>query len=438
MNPIVVWAGVVIVLLASHPGYVGAQSESDSSLPLEDLQVFAEIFGKIKEDYVDPSDDSTLLNDAIRGMLQGLDPHSAYLRPDAYSDIRESTEGKFGGLGIEVTTEDGFIKVVAPIDDTPAYDAGLKPNDIIVMLDDKPVRGIGLRAAVESMRGPPGTPIKLTIAREGIAEPFEVTLVRAVIRVTSVRSEEFPDGFAYIRISSFQSRTAANLENRLEEMQENMPDGIHGLVLDLRNNPGGVLRGAVEVSDLFLASGPIVSTRGRNEDNQSSYLAKSGDVLDDAPIVVLVNGGSASASEIVAGALQDHKRAIILGTKTFGKGSVQTVIPMNNGAALKMTTARYYTPSNRSIQATGIIPDIEVEQLELRTDDGSSRQVRESDLAGHLENDAGDDDDSATDVSSESNLEKRLQSDFQLREAVNLLKGMSLVKRRSEFEPDEG
>ena len=424
--------GVVAIMAMSltvvGPAY-GQDEEESKTLPIDELQVFAEVFGKIKSEYVDSADDVTLLRNAIRGMLQGLDPHSAFLEPEAYSDMRVSTEGKFGGLGIEVTTDQGFIKVVTPIDDTPAYDAGLKPGDIIVKLDDVPVRGMSLKDAVDSMRGPPGTPIKLTISRAGESEPLDITLIRAIIKVTSVKGELLNEDFGYIRITSFQSRTAENLANTIDKLEEQKGGALEGMVLDLRNNPGGVLRGAVEVSDLFLKSGEIVSTRGRNQETESNYSAEPDDILSDAPLVVLVNGGSASASEIVAGALQDHGRAIILGTKTFGKGSVQTVIPMNNGAALKITTARYYTPSDRSIQATGIVPDIEVEQLDIGKANKASRSIREADLAGHLENE-GD----ATEDSKEEQVQisELLDDDYQLNEALNILKGMSLVKRRSD------
>ena len=414
----------LLALAAGTPGY--AYADDPDPLPLEDLQVFSEVFGKIKSEYVDQIDDKTLLRDAIQGMLNGLDPHSAFLDPEDFEEIRISTDGKFGGLGIEVTTEDGLIKVVAPIDGTPAYEAGLMPGDIILMLDDEPVRGMSLRDAVELMRGDPGTQIKLTVARKGIAEPFEVELTRAIIKVTSVRGELLEDEYGYVRISSFQSGTAQNLRKQIKELSEASEGELKGLILDLRNNPGGILNGAVEVSDMFLSGGEIVSTRGRSGDAGQSYSARPDDVMDDAPMVVLVNGGSASASEIVAGALQDHQRAIIMGTRTFGKGSVQTVIPMNNGGALKLTTARYYTPSDRSIQAKGIEPDIITEQLEFAAA-SDSREISESDLAGHLENGDAVEDETNGPASSA----QRTANDHQLREALNLLKGMSLVRTRA-------
>ena len=405
-----------------------AQDENESSLPLEDLQIFSEVFGKIKSEYVDQVDDKTLLRNAIKGMLAGLDPHSTFLDPEDFEDIRISTDGKFGGLGIEVTTDDGLIKVVTPIDGTPAYEAGLQPGDIILKLDDVPVRGLSLQESVDKMRGEPGSSIKLTVFRAGEAEELEFKLVRAIIKVTSVRGELLEPGLAYVRVSSFQSGTAQSLRNQVKSLVEKNNGSLDGIVLDLRNNPGGILSGAVDVSDMFLGEGNIVSTRGRTSTSKQSFSARPDDITDDAPMVVLVNRGSASASEIVAGALQDHQRAIIMGTRTFGKGSVQTVIPMNNGGALKLTTARYYTPEDRSIQAKGIIPDIVIEQARLTEIDNTNSAVSEVDLAGHLENEAAE---GGADNSDGLSGKQRLKKDFQLREALNLLKGMSLVKKRS-------
>lgn len=394
-------------------------------LPLEDLRVFTEVYGKIKTDYVEPVEDDRLLNDAIEGMLGGLDPHSAYLSPESFKDIRIGTEGQFGGLGIEVTMENGFVKVVAPIDDTPAYDAGMKAGDLIIRLDDKQVKGMTLNEAVRLMRGEPGSSIKLTVVREGEAKPLEFTIERAVIKITSVKSRMLEDGYAYVRISQFQGGTAEALKKTLSNLKEQESGSLKGLVLDLRNNPGGTLNGAVAVSDTFLTNGVVVYTKGRAEDSKLRFTATPTDYLDGAPIVVLVNGGSASASEIVAGALQDHNRAIIMGTKTFGKGSVQTILPMNNGAALKLTTARYYTPSDRSIQATGIEPDVTVEDLKLaKNEDGPGDTLRESDLSGHLENENGSSSGETTADSSQASVD----DDFQLREALNLLKGVNIVR----------
>ena len=409
-----------------------AQENDVEPLPLEDLQMFSEVFGKIKSEYVDQVDDATLLRNAIRGMLSGLDPHSAFLEPEDFEEIKISTDGKFGGLGIEVTSEDGLIKVVTPIDGTPAWHAGVKAGDLILKLDDEAVRGMSLKEAVDRMRGDPGSEIILTIAREGEAGPIEIKVVRAIIRVTSVKGDLLEPGFGYIRLSSFQSSTAQSLRNQVKFLIEENGKPLEGLVLDLRNNPGGVLSGAVEVSDMFLSEGDIVSTRGRTSSSEQSFTAKPDDITDDAPMVVLVNGGSASASEIVAGALQDHHRAIIMGTKTFGKGSVQTVIPMNNGGALKLTTARYYTPSDRSIQARGIVPDIIAREAEFSEAGSDNRQISESDLSGHLENDEGDED------APVQTLAELVERDYQLREALNLLKGMSLVRLREQADEKSG
>jgi carboxyl-terminal processing protease len=410
------------------PFHGRAQDQAPNALPLEELQVFSEVFGKIKSEYVDVVDDTSLLRDAIQGMLAGLDPHSTFLEPEDFEEIKISTDGKFGGLGIEVTTEDGLIKVVTPIDGTPAFDAGIHPGDLILMIDDIPVRGMSLKDAVDKMRGEPGSEIKLTVSRQGESNPLEFKLVRAIIKVQSVRGEVLEDGFGYVRLSSFQSGTAQSLRSKIKQLNEANGGILNGLVLDLRNNPGGVLTGAVEVSDLFLGQGEIVSTRGRTSTSGQSFTARPDDIIDDAPMIVLVNGGSASASEIVAGALQDHRRAIIMGTKTFGKGSVQTVIPMNNGGALKLTTARYYTPSERSIQARGIEPDIITEQMNLSAASDREKTVSESDLAGHLKNDGAEDESGSESL---IQMSERISKDHQLREALNLLKGMSLVKQRS-------
>ncbi len=418
----------LLAFILLMPQIVSAQDQNESSLPLEDLQIFSEVFGKIKSEYVDQVDDKTLLRNAIKGMLAGLDPHSTFLDPEDFEDIRISTDGKFGGLGIEVTTDDGLIKVVTPIDGTPAYEAGLQPGDLILKLDDIPVRGMSLQESVDKMRGDPGSSIKLTIFREGESDELEFELIRAIIKVTSVRGELLEPGLAYVRVSSFQSGTAQALRNQVKSLVEKNNGALDGIVLDLRNNPGGVLSGAVDVSDMFLSGGDIVSTRGRTSASEQSFSARPDDITDDAPMVVLVNRGSASASEIVAGALQDHQRAIIMGTQTFGKGSVQTVIPMNNGGALKLTTARYYTPKDRSIQAKGIVPDIIIEQARLTEINDSNGMVSESDLAGHLENEVAED---GADKSNGLSGKQRLKKDFQLREALNLLKGMSLVKKRS-------
>ena len=362
-----------------------------SPLPLEELRAFTEVFGRVKSDYVESVEDKDLLEHAIKGMLSGLDPHSAYLNPEEFKEMRIGTDGKFGGLGIEVSMENGFVKVISPIDDTPAQRAGIKAGDVIVRLDDTPVKGMTLNEAVKIMRGKPGTDILLTVVREGAEGPLKITITRDIIRIKSVRGRTLDPGYGYIRISQFQSATGTSMRKQLSELKKENSGELKGLVLDLRNNPGGVLNASVSVADAFVSKGKIVYTEGRVKDSLLTFNASPNDLLKGAPIVVLVNGGSASASEIVAGALQDHKRAIIMGTKTFGKGSVQTIMPMNNGAALKITTARYFTPSGRSIQAEGIEPDIEVEQLEVsKKDDTAGERLREADLRDHLENGNGD------------------------------------------------
>ena len=397
-------------------------------LPIEDLKIFAEIFGKIKSDYVEDIDDSQLLNDAIKGMLDGLDPHTVYLDPDSFREMNIDTHGEFGGLGLEVTMENGVIRIVAPIDDTPAHKAGLKSGDLIISMDGVQVKGLSLGESVSLMRGKPGSEIVLTIVRKDRPEPFEVTLKRAIIQLESVRAELLETGFGYVRVIQFQIGTATSLRQQLARLAREAGTALKGLVLDLRDNPGGVLDGAIQVSDTFLRDGLIVSTRGRAEDSEVTFSASPKDYLNDAPLVVLVNGGSASASEIVAGALQDHGRALILGTTTFGKGSVQTILPMLNGAALKLTTARYYTPNDRSIQATGITPDVVSQPAESsQTPDGDASRLRESDLAGHLENELEKDQNATVDPKTD----RLLFSDLQVREALNILKGMVIARQQS-------
>jgi len=367
-------------------------AEAVKSIPFEELRTFTEVFQRIKTDYVEDVEDKVLLEHAIQGMLTGLDPHSNYLTPDAYQDLQVGTTGEFGGLGIEVGMDNGFIKVVTPIDDTPAQRAGIQAGDMIIRLDDTPVKGLNLNDAVKKMRGKPGTSIKLTIVREGQDKPRTIEIVRDIIQVKSVKDRLLEEGYGYVRISNFQSHTGDDLDKAIEHLRKESKSGaIKGLVLDLRNNPGGVLNAAVAVSDAFLNEGLIVYTEGRIEDSNLKFKAKSGDLLNGAPMVVLVNGGSASASEIVAGALQDHKRAVIMGSKTFGKGSVQTILPMNNNAALKLTTARYFTPSGRSIQAEGIQPDIILNKVEINSveTNGEELNIKESDLSGHLQNPKG-------------------------------------------------
>ena len=407
---------------------------SGATLPLDELRTFTEVFARIKNDYVEPTDDSTLLEDAIRGMLSGLDPHSSYLVPSDYQELQAGTSGEFGGLGIEVGMEDGFVKIIAPIDDTPAQRAGVEAGDLIIRLDDTPVKGMSLTDAVKVMRGEPGTDIVLTIVREGVDRPIEITITRDIIRVTSVRSRSLEPGYGYVRISQFQVRTGENLREAVDKLQADADSGLKGLVLDLRNNPGGVLSAAVAVSDAFLNEGTIVYTEGRMEDAKLTFSAKGSDILEGIPLVVLVNAGSASASEIVAGALQDHRRAVIMGEKTFGKGSVQTVLPMDNGSALKLTTALYYTPSGASIQARGIVPDITLDRMHISRVDAGAR-IQESDLARHLRTEGseggGEDFEAAKKAQEEEREIPLAQRDFVLFEALNLLKGLHILNERS-------
>lgn len=413
---------------------------ANTSLPLDDLRAFTEVMNKIKSDYVEPVADKTLLQNAIRGMLSGLDPHSAYLDADSFKDLQVSTTGEFGGLGIEVGMEDGFVKVISPIDDTPAQQAGIHAGDLIIRLDDTPVKGLTLGEAVTRMRGKPGSEIVLTVVREGEEKPLKFTLKRAVIKVNSVKGRTLEPGFGYVRIAQFQSNTGENLTNFITKLKQENGDKLKGLILDLRNNPGGVLNASVDVADAFLEKGLVVYTDGRVRDSHQKFNAKPVDVLKGAPLIVLINGGSASASEIVAGALQDHKRAILMGSKSFGKGSVQTVVPMDDGAALKITTARYYTPSGRSIQAEGITPDILLENVKISAiDKPVVDALKEADLSGHLQNgnkpaeDAGkkpvDAKQAAKDAKKEP--EKLANTDYQLYEALNLLKGLVIMREKN-------
>lgn len=394
-------------------------------LPLEELRTFAEVMDRIKAAYVEPVDDKTLLENAIKGMLGNLDPHSAYLEPEAFAELQESTSGEFGGLGIEVGTEDGFIKVVSPIDDTPASKAGIQPGDLIVKIDGQPTKGLSLMEAVDKMRGKAGSKINLTLVREG-GKPFDVELTRAVIKVKSVRSQLLEDGYGLIRISQFQVNTGEEVGKALAKMRKDNGKKLRGLVLDLRNNPGGVLQAAVEVADHFLKKGLIVYTEGRIANSELRFNADPADASEGVPLVVLINGGSASASEIVAGALQDHKRGVLMGTDSFGKGSVQTVLPLNNDRALKLTTALYFTPNGRSIQAQGIVPDIEVARAKLTREDGGEL-VKEADLAGHLGNGNGGAD-KPSGSKKQQQAPRPQDDDYQLSQALNLLKGLNVTR----------
>ena len=437
--------GLVAGILVSLNFQAIADRAARTPLPVEELRAFTEVFGAIKQNYVEPVEDKKLINEAINGMLSGLDPHSAYLDAEAFKELQVGTQGQFGGLGIEVGMEDGFVKVVSPIEDTPAFRAGIKPGDLIIRLDDTPVKGMTLNDAVKRMRGKPNTQITLTISRKGEAAPIVVTLTRAVIRVQSVKSKIVEPGYGWVRVSQFQEATTDNLVRHVENLYKQ--GQLKGLVLDLRNDPGGLLYGAVAISAAFLPPKTlVVSTDGRTEDAKKKFYAAPDDYLrggrDDVlaklpagvknvPMVVLVNGGSASASEIVAGALQDHKRATVMGTQTFGKGSVQTIMPLGNQTAIKLTTARYYTPSGRSIQAKGITPDIIVEEP---GDAAAQARLREADLERHLENDRGAEEAKkapprarAAPPPPAGELPKPIElgskDDFQLAQALNFLKG---------------
>jgi carboxyl-terminal processing protease len=414
-------AGAGLTLLATQPHYVfvGSSAKAASSDTYRQLNLFGDVFERVRADYVEKPDDSKLVESAINGMLAGLDPHSSYMDPKSFRDMQVQTRGEFGGLGIEVTMEDGLVKVVAPIDDTPAAKAGVMANDIITKLDDEQVQGLTLNQAVEKMRGPVNTKIKLTIMRKGQDKPIDVTIVRDVIRVKSVRSHSEGDDVGYIRVTQFNEQTTDGLKKAISDLTSQLgADKIKGFVIDLRNNPGGLLDQAISVSDAFLDKGEIVSTRGRNAEETQRFNARPGDLTKGKPVIVLINGGSASASEIVAGALQDHKRATLVGTRSFGKGSVQTIIPLGSGnGALRLTTARYFTPSGRSIQAKGIVPDIEVlqdvpEELKARADTTS-----EATLRGHLQAEGQEQ------TGSQSYIPPDAKNDKALHLAVDLLRG---------------
>ncbi|MFZ1343300.1 S41 family peptidase [Thiothrix eikelboomii] len=468
-----VLAGALVGVTASLSLNVFAfkQTPNDTELPLEQLQKFTEVYARVKQDYVETPDSKEMINNAIRGMLTGLDPHSDYLDEESFKELQVGTSGEFGGLGIEVGMEDGFVKVISPIDDTPAQKAGLMAGDLIIRLDEAPVKGLTLNDAVKLMRGKPGTKIDLLIVREGKDKPFKVTLTRDVIKVQSVKSRLLEAGYGYVRISSFQAKTTDALIEAIHKLKAENKQNLRGIVLDLRNNPGGVLNAAVGVSDAFLNDGKIVYTEGRVEDAKMEYTATTGDELDGAPIVVLVNQGSASASEIVAGALQDHQRALIVGQKTFGKGSVQTVLPLDEKTALKLTTARYFTPAGRSIQAEGIKPDIDVKPLKVTADDQAAEEdiapLSEADFNKHLSNPNKKPEEAATPTKPDESAPESAEpisgtapavptendsaaaivkkgeakdkslaaEDYQLFEALNILKGMDLVLNKTRPAP---
>lgn len=426
--------GIFLGICASLTSNVLANKEEAKGLPLDQLRNFSDIFSRIKSDYVEDVTDEALLEHAIRGMLSGLDPHSTYLNAEEYNELRIGTSGEFGGLGIQVGMEDGFVKVISPIDDTPAYKAGLESGDLIIRLDDKTVKGMTLNEAVKIMRGKPGTDIELTVVRDGEDKPLKFVVTRDIIKVKSVKNRMLDPGYGYIRISNFQSKTAPQLLEAINKLKEENKAELKGLILDLRNNPGGVLNAAAEVSDMFIDKGKLVYTEGRIDNSHYEYNAKPGDVLDGAPVVVLINGGSASASEIVAGALQDHKRAIVMGSKSFGKGSVQTIQELRSGGAVKITTARYFTPAGRSIQGEGITPDIILDKYKVTSaDDDSMTRIKESDLNNHISNPNKSDEEiqNAEDESEEAKKNGKVLAteDYQLHEALLLLKGLSLYNR---------
>lgn len=412
--------------LAYPPDSSAAPAKNEQgSVPLDELRTFAEVFERIKNSYVEPIDDKTLLENAVKGMLNNLDPHSAFLDKEEARDLNEHTQGEFGGLGIEVGTEDGFIRIISPVDDSPAAKAGIEAGDLIIKIDGKPTKSMTLVDAVNSMRGKPNTSITLTIVRDG-GMPFDVQLKRAAIKTQSVKSSTLEKGYGLIRISQFQVNTGNEVAKAIAKLRkENKNHELKGLVLDLRNNPGGVLQAAVEVVDQFVDEGLIVYTKGRMPRSELRFNA-SGRNANKIPLVVLINGGSASASEIVAGALQDHKRAVLMGTDSFGKGSVQTVLPLNGDRALKITTALYYTPKGRSIQAQGIVPDIIVERAKVTNTESNPFAIREADLAGHLGNGNGGQE-RPTDGKGQRKPSLQEQ-DYQLAQALNLLKGLNVLK----------
>ena len=416
-------AAIVAVALFSLRQDLGA-ANPNSAETYKQLNLFGEVFERVRAEYVDDTSDNSLVESAINGMLTSLDPHSNYLNTKNFNDMKVQTRGEFGGLGIEVSMENGLVKVVSPIDDTPAARAGLKPGDLITHLDGEPVQGMTLPEAVEKMRGPVSSEIKLTIRREG-RDPFDVKLTRATIKIQSVRSHLEGENIGYIRVTTFNEQTDTGLNNAMKNLKQQAGNKLVGVVLDLRNNPGGLLDQAVSVSDAFLEKGEIVSTRGRRGEDAQRYNARAGDIAGGLPMVVLINGGSASASEIVAGALQDHHRAILLGTRSFGKGSVQTIIPLPGHGAMRLTTARYYTPSGRSIQAKGIDPDIVVDaaKIEKTAEKGDAKTATAADLKR-------DDAEGGAEQSSVDPSIMGTPADYQLTRAVDMLRGIALFNGR--------
>ncbi|WP_035572244.1 S41 family peptidase [Halomonas halocynthiae] len=411
--------------LLALPLAANAQQPDDSDLPVAEIQAFAEVFERIKRAYVDEVDDATLLQNAMRGMLNELDPHSAYLDADAFRDMQESARGEFGGVGVEIGKRDGQLMVITPLDDTPAARAGIMARDAILRVDDTPTEGLSLQEALEVMRGDIGTQLELTILRDGESAPRNITLTRETISTRSVKHDLLSPGYGYLRISQFQSNTGEQVNEALATLAAT--GELKGLVLDLRNNPGGVLQAAVDVSDSFLESGLVVYTKGRLPGIDQRFSATATTAAPDIPLVVLINDGSASAAEIVAGAIQDQRRGVVMGTKSFGKGSVQQLIPLGENEGLKLTTALYYTPNGRSIQARGITPDVEVVRGRLEVSENASQRLREADLDGHLKGN--------NDVPEYNILSTRLENDYQLGEALNLLKALDVLGERAPNRP---
>lgn len=432
---VLAFTGLALMLSAASAADTEADTTPDTQqalparLPLNELRVFAEAFDRVSSAYVEEIDDRTLLENAIKGMLSQLDPHSAYLDRDSFSDLQEDTTGNYGGVGLEVSMEDGFVRIISPMDGTPAEKAGVKPGDLIVQLNDQPIKGMSLGDAIDAMRGEPGSTVRLTLVREGTAKPFEVSLTREIIAVASVRQRVLDPGYGYIRIAQFQSNTGTEVEDAVTALTAE--GKLVGLVLDLRNNPGGILQSAVAVSDVFIDDGLIVYTAGRLPNSDMRFSASTPDATNGIPIVVLVNEGTASASEIVAGALQDHHRAIIMGVNTFGKGSVQTILPLNNEKAIKLTTALYYTPNGRSIQAEGIVPDIWVDRSTVTPEKQNQFSIKEKDLPGHLLNG-----EHPKTLPAEVYEMELATSDYQLHEALVLLKGINILAAK--VQPPQG
>ena len=427
MNKVISFFLFCIIIALSVTGSTASKNKET----YEYLDLFGQIFDRVRSQYVDNVTDEELIEKAIDGMLTGLDPHSGYMDEEVWEQMQMDTQGKFGGLGIEITMEEGFVKVISPIEDTPAYKAGVLAGDFIIQIDDAPVFGLTLSEAVDLMRGEKGDPITITISREGV-EPFEVNIIRDIIKIQSVKYEIF-DNVGYLRITSFTEQTESGLIKYIKKIKEELDNKQIGFVLDLRSNPGGLLKQSVKVSDIFLEQGEIVSTRGRNKEDILRYRAKKGDRINGQPLIVLINGGSASASEIVAGALQDHKRAIIVGTKSFGKGSVQTIIPFkksgNNKSTtgIRLTTARYYTPSGESIQGKGIMPDIIIEQGTFESKE--FKRYSEADLKYSLDNEDNENkNDENSDTDEETEEKNRLDTDYQLARAVDLIQGIGIYQ----------